>query len=254
MIQDNFLFWSLKWPGYELGDVDTEVEFAAASKHDSQGNPVEFDLHEYERLFLLIPEDDPSGNPGYIDIVDYKAREIYEIKSVKSAPRGRKELLWYLTALNTRLPNAGSAIHWYAGTRTYPEGVRTIGPWPEYPYGLFVDVVAWIDRGVILYSYKINKQRAVAASFLVPGGIAILDWLRSRGRKPKPGGIGVPQPGKAFGLGGICIIPDPTSIFPSPFDDIPETAPPSFLPDDGSTSVPPPYLPPATDPDASRYA
>jgi hypothetical protein len=104
MIQDDFLMWSLKWPGYQLGDVDTEVEFHAVSKHNAQGNPVEFDLYEFERLFLLIPDSAPTGNPGYIDIVDYKAREIYEIKSVKSALRGRKELLWYLTALNTRLP------------------------------------------------------------------------------------------------------------------------------------------------------
>ncbi len=243
--------WSLKWPGYQLGDVDTEVEFHAVSKHNAQGNPVEFDLYEFERLFLLIPDSAPTGNPGYIDIVDYKAREIYEIKSVKSALRGRKELLWYLTALNTRLPNAGSAIPWFAGGRTYPEVTRTIGPWPEYPYGLFVDVVAWIDNGVILYSYKINKQRAVAASLLVPAGAAILDWLRSRGRKPKPGGIGVPRPGYTFGIGGICILPDPASLFGSPYDDFSEIMPPAMRPDDIPFVGPPPYLPPIIEPEGS---
>ncbi len=177
--------------------------------------------------------------------MDYKAREIYEIKSVKSASEGRAELHWYLAALNSRLPGPdGSIIPWSPGSRVYPESKRNLGPWPTAPWNAFVDVVAWIDRGVILYIGEINEARVSAGALAtVAGGAALYEWLKSRGKRGRPR---IPVPGTAMGWDGFCILPSaPFSITPYQPGFPSTTWEPGYRP-----AIPPPVL---TDP-RSLYA
>ncbi len=188
-IEDNFIFSSWFWPGYEPYDVKKEQPVPGGSKQRrGRKGSVKFDLYEYEDIFLVVPGSPTSGNEGKIDIVDYRAREIYEIKTVASSAEGRAELHWYLAALNTRLPGPdGSIMPWGPGSRVYPEHKRNLGPWPTAPWNAFVDVVAWIDHGVILYTGEINDRRVAAGALAtMAAGAALYEWLKNRGKTDRP--------------------------------------------------------------------
>lgn len=84
-----------------------------------------------------------------MDIVDFKAREIYEIKGIRSEERGQLELLWYLSHM----------MGYHAGTYMYMPTPRTIGEWPGYPNYL---VRAENRTGVIVY-WGVEKREIVHA-------------------------------------------------------------------------------------------
>ena len=217
MIQNNFLSWSLTWPGYRIGDVSKEYPVAGASKYQpNKQGLVPLERFDYDNLTLVIPRKPSSGEEGNVDIADLKARQIYEIKPKGSADRGRSELYWYLSHM------PGYRI----GTRTYPEGTRVVGAWPTPPYNESWDVVARIDRGVIVYEGREKNTRirdlvkvvcsvAVAAA----AGKKLWDAVNGRPRRdPRPD----PQPQPAFDPGNT--IPQPPTPFepggftPPPFD------------------------------------
>lgn len=213
MIQQNFLLWSSTWPGYKFGDVEEEYEVARASKFqpNKQGK-IPFERYDYSDLTLLIPLKPSSGEEGYVDLADLKAREIYEIKPKGSADLGRSELYWYLSHM------PGFRI----GTRTYPEGTRVIGDWPTPPYNKDWEVVAHIDRGVIVYQGRAKQQRirdwVKAVCAVAVAGVAgkkLWDTIQQRPKgNPRP----QPRPQPAFDLEDLVPQPtfDPGDFAPQP--------------------------------------
>ncbi len=210
MIQSNFLFWSLTWPGYTLGDVQDEYEVDRASKFqpNKQGK-VPLERFDYDNLTLLIPGKQSSGQEGYVDIADTKAYEIYEIKPKSSADLGRSELYWYLA----RMPG------YRIGTRVYPEGTRVIGDWPTPPYNKDWEVVATIDRGVIVYQGRAKNNRirswvtgVCTVTIAAVAGKKLWDEVTGRPRRPRPDPLPDPQPQPGFDPGDIFVQPEPGGL------------------------------------------
>ena len=139
MIQADFRIQIVRTrPGYTYLDIGIEVPVAGASKEG-----LKFELLDGE----FIVKGKPTGNDGKIDIVDLKAREVYEIKGVRSRERGKLELLWYLSRMTG----------YHAGTYIYVPTPRDIGDWPGYPDYI---VRAENRNGVIIY-WAFKKQHPI---------------------------------------------------------------------------------------------
>jgi hypothetical protein len=175
-----------------MGDVRAEYPVAKASKFQpNKQGPIPFERFDYDDLTLLIPLKPSSGEVGRVDIADLKARQIYEIKPTGSADRGRSELYWYLA----RMPG------YRIGTHTYPEGTRIIGDWPTPPYNKDWEVVATIDRGVIVYQGRAKNNRirswvtgVCTVAIAAVAGKKLWDEVTGRPRRPRPDPLPDPQP------------------------------------------------------------
>jgi hypothetical protein len=158
MIEEDFINNVAPSLGYQPGEIRNQYKIDFASKQN-----LELKLHETNNGLRLEIRGKRTFKAGFVDLIDLKRKEIYEIKSIKSELRGLAEIYWYLSFKPGFKP----------GSIQYNPSPRDIGPWPTDPNYI---VRAENRGGVIVYwGVKKDRRRARSGSSVIdPYALALL--------------------------------------------------------------------------------